>query len=61
MLAQAISSTMAVTPRSSRVGVVASLAISLCPCAPSLTTIGFVLKRASVGSLMFFWEGNRPR
>ena len=57
MLAHAMSSTIAVTPNKSTMGVVASVAIPLWPCAPGSTTIGFVLKRAIVCSLMFFWSG----
>ena len=58
MLAHAISSTIAGDAEQQHDAASwLRLAIPLWPCAPGSTTTGFVLKRAIVCSLMFFWSG----
>ncbi len=57
MLAQAISSTNAVTPSSSISGAFASGRAELCPCAPGTTPIVFALNCTMVLSLIPFWSG----
>jgi len=57
MLAQAMSSTNAVTPSSSRSGVFATSGTALWPRPPGARTIGFARKRAIVWALMSFWSG----
>ena len=57
MLAHAMINTNAVTPSSSDNGAFASRDTLLCPRLPGSTRISFVLKRASVCSLMPFCSG----
>src|SRR5262249_23128793 len=57
MLAQAMSSTNAVTPSNRRSGVFASSGIELWPRPPGATRMGFSRKRASVCGLMSFCSG----
>ncbi len=57
MLAQAISSTSAVSPKSSVIGSFDSLWTELWPRRPSARTIALALKRRMVCPLMPFWSG----
>jgi hypothetical protein len=57
MLAQAMSSTMPVMPKSSMSGVFASWCMELCPRCPSATVTSLARKRFSVCSLIPVWRG----